>query len=80
MRVVVRGVSPLIVRTIEVSGAVTLAVLHEALLVVFDWSGEHLHEFTIRSVDYSSDWLIDGVDTRNVSIDSLSLRAVQLVL
>ena len=33
MRVVVRGVSPLIVRTIELSGTVTLAVLHEALRV-----------------------------------------------
>ena len=74
MRVVVRGVSPLIVRTVEVSGVVMLAGLHEALLVLFDWSGEHLHEFTIRSVDYSSDWLIDGLDTRTVTIDSLRLR------
>jgi Plasmid pRiA4b ORF-3-like protein len=37
---VLRGVSPLIVRTIEVPDAVTLAVLHEALLVLFGWSGE----------------------------------------
>ena len=36
LRVVVRGVSPLIVRTIEVSGAVALAGSHAALLVVFD--------------------------------------------
>ena len=52
----------------------TLAGLHEALLVLFDWSGEHLHEFTIRSVHYSSGWLIDGLDTRAVTIDSLGLR------
>ena len=30
--------------------SVSLGVLHEALLVVFDWSGECLHEFVIRGV------------------------------
>ena len=39
-----------------------------------DWSGEHLHALTIRAVDYSADWMIDGLDTRNVTIESLSLR------
>ncbi len=74
LRVVVRGLSPLIVRTVTVPDVATLAGLHAALLVLFDWSGEHLHEFTIRSISYSSDWIVDGVDTRTVTIGSLGLR------
>ena len=74
LRVVVRGVSPLIVRTVEVPAEATLQLLHEALLVCLDWSGQHLHVFTIRAVDYSADWMIDGIDTRNVTLDSLALR------
>ena len=53
LRVVLRGVSPVIVRTLEVPGSATLDVLHQALLVSFDWSGECLHEFTIRAAGYS---------------------------
>ncbi len=70
-----RGVSPLIVRTIEVPAAVTLAVLNRAMLVCFGWSGEHLHEFTVRAVGYSSDWPVDAHDSRNVTLHSLELRA-----
>ena len=74
MRVVLRGVSPLIVRTLEVASSATLAVLHEALLACFDWSGECLHEFTIRAAGYSSEWVVDAIDTRGVTIESLALR------
>ena len=74
MRVVMRGVSPLIVRTLEVASSATLAVLHEALLVCFDWSGECLHEFTIPAAGYSGEWLVDAIDTRTVTIESLGLR------
>ena len=48
--------------------SVSLGVLREALLVVFDWSGECLHEFVIRGVGYSSDWLVDGIDTRTTNL------------
>ena len=75
LRVVLRGVSPLIVRTLEVASSATLAVLHEALLACFDWSGECLHEFTIRAVGYSGEWLVDAIDTRTVTIESLGLRS-----
>ena len=74
LRVVVRGLSPLIVRTLDVPGSATLDVVHEALLVCFGWSGECLHEFTIRAAGYSSDWMVDACDTRDVTIDSLGLR------
>jgi Plasmid pRiA4b ORF-3-like protein len=69
------GVSPLIVRTIEVPAAATLAVLNDAMLISFGWSGEHLHKFTIRAVGYSTDWVADAEDCRNVTLDSLELRA-----
>ena len=71
---VLRGVSPLIVRTIEVPAAATLSVLNEAMLILFGWSGEHLHKFTIRAVGYSTDWVVDADDSRNVTLDSLELR------
>ena len=74
LRLVLRGVSPLIVRTIEVPAAVTLVVLNEAMLILFGWSGEHLHEFTIRAVGYSTDWAVDADDSRKVTLDSLGLR------
>ncbi len=45
LRVVVRGISPLIVRTIGVPGGVSLVELHCMLLACFGWSGEHLHVF-----------------------------------
>jgi Plasmid pRiA4b ORF-3-like protein len=73
-RLVLRGVSPSIVRTIEVPDAVTLAVLNEAMVICFGWSGEHLHKFTIRAVGYSTDWAVDVDDSRNVTLNSLELR------
>jgi Plasmid pRiA4b ORF-3-like protein len=51
----------MIMRTIEVPAVVTLAVLNEAMLILFGWSGEHLHKFTIRAVGYSTDWVVDAV-------------------
>jgi Plasmid pRiA4b ORF-3-like protein len=74
LRLVLRGVSPLIVRTIEVPALVTLAVLNDAMLILFGWSGEHLHKFTIRAVGYSTDWVVNGEDSRSVTLDSLELR------
>ena len=74
LRLVLRGVSPLIVRTIEVPAAVTLALLNEVMLVCFDWSGEHLHRFTIRAVGYSSDWAVDAADSRQATLEALGLR------
>ena len=66
--------SPLIVRTIEVPAVVMLAVLSDAMLILFGWSGEHLHEFTIRAVGYSTEWAVDADDSRKVTLDSLGLR------
>jgi len=54
LRVVVRGLSPLIVRVVDVPAETSLASLHGVLLECFGWSGEHLHVFEIRGRSYSS--------------------------
>jgi hypothetical protein len=74
LRCVVDGVSPLIVRTLDVPDSISLAGLHRALLTVLDWSGEHLHEFNVRSIVYSGNSIIDARNTRDVTIGSLGLR------
>ena len=48
LRVVVRGISPLIWRRLEVPATTTIAGLHSVLQTVFGWSGEHLHRFLIH--------------------------------
>jgi len=48
LRVVVRGVSPLIWRRLTVAESMSLVVFHEVLQVVFGWSGERLHEFRVH--------------------------------
>ena len=44
LRIVLRGISPLIWRRLLVSSATTLAQLHQMLQILFAWSNAHLHE------------------------------------
>jgi hypothetical protein len=74
LRCVVSGVSPLIVRTLDMPEQASLAVLHEALLTVFDWSDEHLHQFNIRAVMFSGAPMVDAEGTGDVTLGSLGLR------
>jgi hypothetical protein len=60
LRVVVRGISPVIVRRVDVSGWVSLVQLHEMLLACFGWSGECLHVFDIRGRSYSASGYVDA--------------------
>jgi integrase len=46
--------------------------------VCFDWSDEHLHELTIRGIDYSSDWIVDAVRSRDVVLDAFGLRTASV--
>ena len=75
LRVVVRGISPLIVRTIGVPGGVSLVELHCMLLACFGWSGEHLHVFEVRGRSYSDSGYIDAERSQDVTVGSLGLRA-----
>ena len=52
LRVVLRGVSPLIWRRLLVVNETSLGELHEILQSAFAWSGEHLHRFLIHGVAY----------------------------
>src|ERR1700726_493823 len=52
LRVVLRGVSPLIWRRLLVASETSLGELHEILQSAFGWSGEHLHRFLIHGAAY----------------------------
>lgn len=69
-RIVMRGISPLIWRRLLVRHDTTLAQLHHILQFLFDWSGEHLHEFHIYGKDYGD----NGADTRDVRLRDFRLR------
>lgn len=65
-----RGISPLIWRRLLVRQDTTLAQLHHILQLIFDWSGEHLHEFHIYGKDYGD----NGADTRDVRLSEFRLH------
>lgn len=52
LRVVLRGVSPLVWRRLLVRSDASVAELHEVLQVAFGWEGEHLHRFVIHGAEY----------------------------
>lgn len=52
LRVVLRGISPLIWRRLLVPAGTTIAGLHDILQAAFGWSGEHLHCFTVHGTEY----------------------------
>src|SRR5262252_7731720 len=70
LRIVLRGISPLIWRRLLVRGDTTLAQLHLMLQFSFAWSNEHLHHFHIFGKDYGS----DGADTRHITLDAFGFQ------
>jgi hypothetical protein len=52
LRVVLRGVSPLVWRRLLVASDASLAELHEILQRAFAWSDDHLHRFLIHGTAY----------------------------
>ena len=77
LRIVLRGVSPLIWRRVHIRGDSTIADLHEAFQQVLGWTDEHLHRFVIHGKDYGSS-RIGGIgfhdDPRRVRLADLGLR------
>ena len=65
LRIVLRGISPLIWRRLLVRSDTTLAQLHLMIQILFDWGNEHLHHFRIFGQDYGS----DGIATRTVRLN-----------
>jgi hypothetical protein len=77
LRIVLRGISPLIWRRLLVRSDTTLAQLHLMLQSLFAWSNEHLHHFHIYGKDYGS----DSAETRHVMLNSFGLqRGAHLLL
>jgi hypothetical protein len=70
LRIVLRGISPLIWRCLLVRSETTLAQLHLILQIVFAWSDEHLHSFHIHGREYGS----SGAPTRGVLLRDLGLH------
>jgi Plasmid pRiA4b ORF-3-like protein len=77
LRVVLRGVSPLIWRRLLVRSDSTIADLHASLQLVFGWSDEHLNRFAIHGREYGV-WHDGGVGFRDnprfVRLVDLGLR------
>jgi hypothetical protein len=70
LRIVLRGISPLIWRRVLVPSETTLAHLHTLLQILFAWSDEHLHSFHIHGKEYGS----SGTSTHEVRLHDLRLH------
>lgn len=71
LRIVLRGVSPLIWRRLLVRGDSTVADLHATLQIALGWSGEHLHRFVIQGRQFGNQ---SWIDSRLVRLAALGLR------
>src|SRR5215813_5807180 len=70
LRIVLRGISPLIWRRVLVRSETTLAQLHAILQILFAWSDEYLHSFHIHGREYCS----SGASTHAVRLHTLRLH------
>jgi hypothetical protein len=70
LRIVLRGISPLIWRRVLVHSDTTLAHLHAILQILFAWSDEHLHNFHIHGRAYGS----SGASTRGIRLRDFCLH------
>ncbi|MGB0092862.1 MAG: hypothetical protein WBP81_10060, partial [Solirubrobacteraceae bacterium] len=59
LRLVLRGISPLIWRRLLVRAGDSIADLHDALQIAFGWDGTHLHRFVIHGREYGHDSSLD---------------------
>src|SRR5438445_7934290 len=77
LRVVVRGVSPLIWRRLLVRSDSSIADLHTTLRTALGWTDEHLNRFVIQGREYGVSQL-GGIsfrdDARQVRLVDLGLR------
>jgi len=77
LRVVLRGVSPLIWRRLLVRSDSTIADLHATFQLALGWSDEHLNRFVIHGHEYGV-WHDGGIgfrdDPRHVRLANLGLR------
>ncbi|MFK7602165.1 plasmid pRiA4b ORF-3 family protein [Deinococcus sp. SM5_A1] len=80
-RLVLRDVSPLIWRRVHVRPTMTLAEVHEVILVLMEWSDDFLHRFLLHGRTYRV-WrphAPEGQDARSVTLADLQLCAGEVV-
>ena len=80
LRVVVRGVSPLIWRRLLIPADTTIAGLHAVLQVAFGWTGTHLHRCVVQGREYGIGYVGGpsfGDDPRRVRLGDLGLRPTE---
>jgi len=80
LRVVVRGVSPLIWRRLLIPADSTIAGLHAVLQIAFGWRGEHLHRFVVHGREYGIAYPGGpsfGDDPRLIRLGDLGLRRTE---
>jgi hypothetical protein len=52
LKIVLRGISPMIWRRLRVPGNTSLAELHYIIQIIYGWDNENLHQFHIYGKDY----------------------------
>jgi len=57
LKIVLRGVSPMIWRRIRIPGNTSLAQLHHIIQIVNNWDDEYLHQFHIYGKDYGISYI-----------------------
>jgi pRiA4b ORF-3-like protein len=78
LRVVLRGISPLIWRRLLVRSDSTIANLHATLELALGWTDDHLHRFVIHGREYGLSYaggLSFRDDAAEVRLADLGLRA-----
>jgi hypothetical protein len=78
LRVVLRGISPLIWRRLLVRGDSTAAHLHEVLQIAFGWDDVHLNRFEIRGYAvYRDGGGMMGINATQIRLCELKLRRLE---
>ena len=62
IRVSLDDIKPEIWRTLRVSGAIRLSLLHDALQIVMGWQNCHLHSFHLDGIEFGMNLEEEGVD------------------
>jgi hypothetical protein len=82
LRVSIKETTPPIWRSLSVPADCTLGDLHEILQIAFGWDNDHMHSFTVNSVQYGMmdmdfDYGDDMADEDSVCLYDLNLHARQ---
>ena len=57
IKLAIRGISPMITRRLKVSEGISLANLHHAIQIVYQWDNDYLHQFHIHGKDFGISYI-----------------------